>query len=201
MEQSTNLILASTSRFRKSLLENAGVAFQVSAPQIDERAISVPMEARGADPRTIASVLAAAKALDVSKNFPDAFVLGSDQTMALGSQMFHKPKNIDDARSQIATLQGKIHALHSAVAIVKNSEIIWSGLSSAHLTMRVLNDTQIDAYITKAGESVLWSVGAYQIESLGVTLFEHIDGDYFTIIGLPMLPLLEALRELEIINE
>ena len=195
-----HLILASTSRFRKSLMENAGLVFDICAPDIDERALSEPMEAKGEAPQQIAAALAAAKAMDVSRKKPGAFVIGCDQTMALGTRMFHKPKDLEEARSHIESLQGKTHSLHSDVAIVRNGELLWSAVYSAYLTMRVLTPANIDAYIEKAGEAVLWSVGAYQIESLGMTLFEKIEGDHFTIMGLPMLPLLAALRQLEIID-
>ena len=194
------LILASTSRYRKSLMENAGLVFAVHVPLIDEREISNPMEAMSEDPRKIAAALAAAKALDVSRKFPDAYVIGSDQTMALGTQMFHKPKDLVEAHTHIMTLQGKTHSLHSAVAIARNNDVVWADMASAHLTMRSLTPANVETYLERAGEAVLWSVGAYQIESLGVTLFDKIDGDYFTIVGLPILPLLAALRQLEIID-
>jgi len=164
------LILASTSRFRKSLMENAGLTFGVQAPQIDEREISGPMETTNEDPRKIAEALAAAKALDVSRKFPDAYVIGSDQTMALGSQMFHKPKDLDEAHAHIMSLQGKTHSLHSAVAIARNNAVVWDDIASAHLSMRSLTPANVKTYLERAGEAVLWSVGAYQIKSLGVTL-------------------------------
>lgn len=194
----TPLILASTSKFRKSLMENAGLTFTTVGPQIDEREISAPLEEAGADPKTIAQVLADAKAIDVSLRHPEAIVIGSDQTMALGNLMFHKPKNQTEARHHLTLLQGKTHSLHSAVSIAVNGMVEWQVVSTAHLTMRTLSTSDIDAYLRKAGDSILWSVGGYQIESIGITLFEKIDGDYFTILGLPILPLLSALRNLEI---
>ncbi|WP_377292495.1 Maf-like protein [Rhizobium sp. SG2393] len=188
------LILASSSPFRRTLLENAGVAFRWEAASIDERAIEEPLYRDGANPQDIALHLARAKAMDVASRHPATLVIGSDQTMSLGERVFHKPANRDEARSHLETLSGKTHQLNSAVALVKDGTVVFETVVSARLTVRNLSSAFIDAYLEKAGDRILKSVGAYQLEAEGVQLFDAIEGDYFTIVGLPLLPLLAALR-------
>jgi septum formation protein len=196
----TPLILASSSPFRRMLMENAGLHFQAIAADIDERAIEAPLERDGAGPDAVALVLAKAKAKEVSDRFPGSFVIGSDQTMSLGSQVFHKPKTMAEAESHLRSLSGKTHRLNSGIALALNGDIIWEHVSHAELTMRDLSADFIHRHLTRVGDKALSSVGAYQLEGEGIQLFSKIDGDYFTILGLPMLPLLEKLRELGAID-
>ena len=194
------LILASSSPFRRSLMENAGLRFEAVAAEIDERAIEAPLERQGATPDQVALVLAEAKALDVSSRFPGAVVLGSDQTMSLGERVYHKPKDRQEARENLLSLAGKTHQLNSAIVLARDSDILVRQVSHARLTMRPFTPEFIETYLDRVGETILKSVGGYQLEGEGIQLFSAIDGDYFTIVGLPMLPLLEHLRKLGVID-
>jgi septum formation protein len=186
------LILASQSRARQALLGNAGVSFEAVAADIDERAVQ---QSSGLSaPGEIAALLARAKAISVSSSRPGRFVIGADQTLALGTRLFSKPSSRAQAAEQLRALAGQRHELHSAVAVARDGEILFADAAIAHMTMRRLGDAEIDAYLDQAGEAVTTSVGAYQLEGLGVHLFEHIEGDHFTILGLPLLPLLAFLR-------
>jgi len=182
------------------LMENAGLTFSAIAADIDERAIEAPLERDGAGPDAVALVLAKAKAKEVSERFPGSLVIGSDQTMSLGSEVFHKPKDRADAANHLSRLSGKTHRLNSAIAFAKDGDILWEHVSHAELTMRDLSAEFIDRHLMRVGERALGSVGAYQLEGEGIQLFSRIDGDYFTILGLPMLPLLQKLRELGMID-
>jgi septum formation protein len=186
------LILASQSRARQELLFNAGIGFEAVAAEIDERAVqqSAGLTAPGA----IAALLAREKALSVSMQQPGKFVIGADQTLALGNRLFSKPAGRAQAAEQLRALAGHSHELHSAVAVVRDGKILFEGAGVARMTMRQLAEAQIDAYLAEAGEAVTSSVGAYQLEGLGVHLFERIEGDHFTILGLPLLQLLAFLR-------
>ena len=187
-----SLILASQSRARQSLLANAGIAFEAMPADIDERAVQ---QASGLTaPGDIAALLAREKALWVSSRQPGKYVIGADQTLALGDRLFSKPAGRAQAAEQLRALAGRVHELHSAVAVARDGEILFADISVARMTMRPLDDAGIDAYLDAAGEAVTSSVGAYQLEGLGVHLFERIEGDHFTILGLPLLPLLAFLR-------
>lgn len=196
----STLILASSSPFRRMLLQNAGLRFDAHPADIDERAIEAPLESRGASPDEVALILAKAKGNEVSSRFPGTLVVGSDQTMSLGERVFHKPRDMADAANHLAVLSGKTHRLNSAVSITRDGEVLWEHVSHAFLTMRELSADFISRHLERVGEKALSSVGAYQLEGEGIQLFEKIDGDYFTIIGLPMLPLLQKLRELGAID-
>lgn len=196
-----SLILASSSPFRRQLLDNAGLVFHAEAAKIDERAIEGRLQAEGADPQRVALVLAQAKAIEVSRRHADAFVIGSDQTMSLGDRVYHKPATLEEAREALLSLSGKTHYLNSGVALALDGNIIWGTVVPAAMTVRNLTPQAVDAYLARAGETVLQSVGSYQVEGEGIRLFERIDGDYFTIIGLPLLPLLQALRERGAVND
>ncbi len=186
------LILASQSRARQTLLANAGLSFEAMPAEIDEREIE---QASGlSTPGEIASHLARAKALWVSSRQPDRIVVGADQTLALGKRLFSKPAGRAQAADQLRILAGNGHELHSAAAVARDGKILFETVSVARMMMRQLNDTEIDAYLDEAGEAVTTSVGAYQLEGLGIHLFERIEGDHFTILGLPLLPLLAFLR-------
>jgi septum formation protein len=186
------LILASQSRARQMLLANAGLGCEAMAADIDERAIQQSSEL--AAPGDIASLLAREKALWVSSRKGGHYVTGADQTLALGDRLFNKPKDRGQAGDQLRALAGRRHELHSAVAVARDGEIVFADVAVARMTMRPLNETEIAAYLDAAGEAVMSSVGAYQLEGLGVHLFERIEGDHFTILGLPLLPLLAFLR-------
>lgn len=186
------LILASQSRARQTLLANAGIDFEAIPADIDERAVQ---QGSGLSaPVDIAALLAGEKALAVSVRLPGRFVVGADQTLALGEQLFSKPAGRAQAVEQLRALAGRSHDLHSAVAVARNGKILFSDVSAAQMTMRQLTGADIRAYLDHAGEAVTSSVGAYQLEGLGVHLFERIEGDHFTILGLPLLPLLAFLR-------
>jgi septum formation protein len=188
----TPLILASQSRARQALLANAGINFEAVSADIDERAIQQASSLTAPD--AIAKLLAREKALFVSMQRPGHFVVGSDQTLALGQRLFSKPAGRVQAAEQLSVLAGRSHELHSAVAVARDGKILFEAASLARMTMRPLGSSEIDAYLDQAGEAVTTSVGAYQLEGLGVHLFERIEGDHFTILGLPLLPLLAFLR-------
>jgi septum formation protein len=186
------LILASQSRARQALLANAGIAFEAIAADIDERALQ--SDSGLSAPGEIASLLAGEKALRVSSHHPDRIVVGADQTLALGKQLFSKPAGRVQAAQQLRALSGNSHDLHSAVAVARDGKILFAHVSIARMTMRELSGPQMRTYLDEAGEAVTTSVGAYQLEGLGIHLFERIEGDHFTILGLPLLPLLAFLR-------
>jgi septum formation protein len=186
------LILASQSRARQTLLANAGIAFEAVPADIDERAVQ--QASRLIAPGDIAALLAREKALYVSMRQPGQFVVGADQTLALGTQLFSKPAGRAQAAEQLRVLAGCSHELHSAVAVAREGKILFEAAAVARMTMRRLGEAEIDAYLDEAGDVVTASVGAYQMEGLGVHLFERIEGDHFTILGLPLLQLLAYLR-------
>ncbi|MFU0505101.1 Maf-like protein [Pseudaminobacter sp. NGMCC 1.201702] len=188
------IILASGSPFRKTLLANAGIAFTAIPATVDERALEAPLEGTGATPDDVASILAEAKALNVAESHGDALVIGCDQTLSLEGRIFHKPRDKEEARRHLLSLSGRTHQLNSAVVLVRGGETLWRHVSVAHLTMRHLEPAFIGRHLARVGDKALSSVGAYQIEGEGIQLFEKIDGDYFTIVGLPLLPLLAELR-------
>ncbi|KQV72964.1 Maf-like protein [Rhizobium sp. Root1220] len=194
------LLLASSSPFRRMLMENAGLVFDSEPAVIDERAIEAPLERDGATPDAVALVLAKAKAKEVSDRFAGHLVIGSDQTMSLADRTFHKPRDMADAGNHLRALSDKTHRLNSAVALARDGDIVWEHVSHAELTMRPLSDDFIHRHLNRVGAKALASVGAYQLEGEGLQLFSRIDGDYFTILGLPMLPLLQKLRELGAID-
>jgi septum formation protein len=187
------LILASASKSRARMLEAAGLSFIVEPPGLDEAAMRQAVSGE-LTPHDVAEVLARAKAEAVSDLARKAYVIGADQVLACGETVFAKPDGMEAARRQLLDLSGKTHTLHTAVAVATNGETIWAESTVATLTMRKLSPAFIGRYLAAAGEDVLSSVGAYQIESLGVQLFEAIDGDYFSILGLPLIPLLDTLR-------
>jgi septum formation protein len=188
------VVLATASRARISLLASAGVAFTPQPASIDERAIEAPLVAAGKSPAAIATALSEAKALAVSRRESDALVIGADQVLELDGRRWTKPRLIEEARTQLERLSGRTHALQTAMACAQDGTVIWHHLEIPRLTMRVLSQHHIDAYLTRVGERALESVGSYQIEREGIGLFERIDGDYFAILGLPLLPLLAFLR-------
>jgi septum formation protein len=186
------LILASQSRARQALLASAGIVFEAVPADIDERALQQASRLIG--PGDIAALLAREKALYVSMRQPGQFVVGADQTLALGTRLFSKPAGRSQAAEQLRALAGRNHELHSAVAVARDGKILFEAAAVARMTMRRLDEAEIDAYLDEAGDAVTSSVGAYQLEGLGVHLFERVEGDHFTILGLPLLQLLAFLR-------
>ncbi|MCT7667245.1 Maf-like protein [Shinella kummerowiae] len=194
------LILASQSPFRRMLMENAGLTFQTQAATIDERAAEAALAAHNPTPQTIAEALAIEKARDVARRNPGSLVIGSDQTLSLEGLVFHKPADMAEAKAHLMAMSGKTHSLNCGIALVRDGQTLWSHVSVANLTMRPLSEAFVERHLDRVGSRVLASVGAYQLEGEGVQLFERIDGDYFTILGLPLLPLLAKLRDLGAID-
>ncbi len=192
------LILASRSRARQMLLANAGIHFEAVPADIDERAVQLASGLSA--PGEIAALLAREKALFVSTRQPGKYVVGADQTLALENRLFSKPSGRAAAAEQLRDLAGRSHQLHSAVALARDGKILFEAVDIARMTMRQLGGAEIQTYLDEAGEAVTSSVGAYQLEGLGVHLFERIDGDHFTILGLPLLPLLAFLRSARLLG-
>lgn len=187
------LVLASSSQARRMLLANAGLTFDAMAAAIDERGIEDAMDA-DSSPTDVALELARRKALDVADRNAGALVIGCDQTMSLDTEVFHKAADLDVARRQLLRLSGKTHRLNSGVVLAQGDAVVWEHLSVAEMECRAFDADFVDRYLDRAGASVLSSVGGYQLEGLGIQLFSRISGDYFTILGLPLLPLLAQLR-------
>lgn len=187
------LVLASKSASRRVLLEAAGIPLVLDPAEINERAVEQSQTAQ-AGPKEVALLLAREKALATAARHPGRIVLGADQTLALGNRRFSKPPSLAAARDQLALMAGKTHELHSGAAVARDGRIVFEAVTTARLTMWALSPAFIDAYLAAAGDRVLTSVGAYQLEGLGIHLFEKIDGDHFTILGMPLLPLLAYFR-------
>lgn len=194
------LILASGSPFRLAMLKNAGVDVEAVPAKVDERALEAPLEDSGASPEDVATILAEAKATEVSERMPGALVLGCDQTLSLGDEVFHKPADMEGARRHLLALSGKTHQLNSAAVLARDGTVLWRHVGIANLTMRRLDPAFIGRHLARVGAKALSSVGAYQIEGEGIQLFEKVEGDHFTIVGLPLLPLLTELRSLGAID-
>jgi septum formation protein len=187
------LVLASRSVSRRQMLEAAGIPIEICIPNVDERAVETAAGTPPSPPDA-ALLLAREKAKAVSRLKPGRIVAGADQTLAFESQRLNKPDNVVRAREQLTMLAGKTHYLHSAIALVQDERILFDAVDTASLTLRELSGPFLDRYLDAAGDAVLSSVGAYQLERVGIHLFQRIDGNYFTILGLPLLPLLEFLR-------
>jgi septum formation protein len=194
------LILASGSPFRKAMLVNAGVDVEAVPADVDERALEGPLQDSGVSPEDVALVLAEAKATEVSERRPGALVLGCDQTLSLGDEVFHKPADMEGARRHLLALSGRTHQLNSAAVLVRDGKVLWRHVGIASMTMRKLDPAFIGRHLARVGAKALGSVGAYQIEGEGIQLFDKIEGDHFTIVGLPLLPLLAELRDLGAID-
>lgn len=189
----TPLLLASQSAIRLTLLRNAGLTVEPHPARIDEQALRAALQAEDATPRDIADALAEAKALKLAQRHPQALVLGCDQILAVGPHIFSKPETRDEARQQLVDLSGHTHQLLSALVLYDKGRPIWRHVDTARLTMRQASPEYLDAYLDRTWPEVGHSVGVYQLESEGIRLFSAIEGDYFTILGLPLLPLLNYL--------
>lgn len=190
---SRRLILASTSPIRLSLLRNAGLTVAAQAARVDEDTVRQSLQAESAKPRDIADALAEMKAAKVSSRLPEALVLGCDQVLDFRGEVFAKPDSIDAARQQLLAMRGQTHSLLSAAVLFEQGKPVWRHVGQARLTMRSFTDSYLDAYLARNWPAISHSVGGYMLESEGVRLFDRIDGDYFTILGLPLLPLLSYL--------
>ena len=189
-----NLILASGSASRRRMLDAVGLAFEVDVPRVDEEAAKASLRLKGLTPRDQADALAELKALSIS-NRRSGLVIGADQMLSVGQDVLDKPATMDEARAHLRVLSGKTHVLLTAVVVARDGEIIWRHMETPRLKMRTLSEDFIETYLSRAGEDVIKSVGAYQLENFGAHLFERVDGDYFSILGLPLLALLAFLRE------
>ena len=188
------LILASKSSGRRLVLGQTGIPFRVAPADVDERGIERRVRSEGGGPDAVVASLARAKALAVSSENPLSLVLGADQAASCEGRLFGKPEGLLEARRQLAFLAGRTHRLHSGLALARGGLLLFETVAHADLRMRPLGDAFLDAYLAGAGDAVLSCAGAYEVESLGVHLFSQITGDHWTIIGLPLLPLLDALR-------
>jgi septum formation protein len=186
------IILASQSPTRREMLRRVGIAFTAAKPSVDETLLK--QDAQSLVPAALALFLAERKATSVAHQNPNALVIGADQVLNLSGASFDKPDSRTTARRQLQTLAGQSHRLETAVCCARDTSVIWRHSAAATLTMRKLSDTEIDRYLDHVGDDALTSVGAYKLEGLGVQLFEKIEGDFFTILGLPLLPLLSFLR-------
>ena len=187
------IVLASKSSARRAVLDGAGVPYEAASADVDEDAVKVAMLAEGANPRDIADALAELKAIKVSRAGRQ-FVIGADQTLELEGALYDKAETVEGARARLQALRGKPHKLHSAVVVAKDGLPIWREVVTATLTMRGFSDAFLDGYLAAEGAAALGSVGCYRLEGQGVQLFSKIDGDYFTILGLPLMGLLDLLR-------
>jgi septum formation protein len=189
-----SLVLASGSPVRRTLLANAGLSFEVVPAGIDERAAERPLIDAGVAPAELALALAAVKASVVSGTRPHDLVIGADQVLDLEGERLTKPADMETARQQLLRLCGRTHQLHTAVACARAGEVQWRHVETASLAMRPLRPPEVGRYLARVGPAALESVGAYQLEGIGIQLFDSVDGDYFAILGLPLLPLLRYLR-------
>lgn len=191
------LLLASGSAARREMLEAAGIPLQVIRAPVDEGAIAATLLETRKTPAEIAVALAHAKAEAAARRHPDALLLAADQTLDHQGRLLMKPVDSEHARSQLLSLRGNTHLLHSAAVLRRGNTVLWAGIASASLRMRDFSEAFLDAYLHRMGPAVTTTVGGYQLEALGIHLFESIEGDHSTILGLPLIPVLHALRDLD----
>lgn len=189
------IVLASASRTRAALLQTAGIPFEAVPAHVDEDSVKQSLLAEGVEARGVADALAELKAVRVSGSQPAKLVLGADQVLAFQGELLSKTATIAEARAQFLRLRGRCHVLISAAALAREGAVIWRHVEESRLWMRDFSDDFLDFYLGFEGEAVLRSVGGYRLEGLGVQLFARLEGDYFSILGLPLLPLLTALRQ------
>jgi septum formation protein len=189
----TNIVLASTSAIRIHLLTSAGVPFEAQAPRVDETTIKDALLAEGVSPRDIADALAEAKAVRVSRRTP-GLVIGADQTLEFDGRLFDKAENVDEARTRLREMRGQAHKLHCGMVVARDGVPIWREVVTTTLRMRPFTDDYLEGYLERNAPGILASVGCYQLEGEGVQLFDRIEGDYFAILGLSLIPLLDLLR-------
>jgi len=188
------LVLATSSSIRQQILSDSGVLFQAETPRVDEASVKEALIADGQPPRNIADALADLKAQKIAMRHPDKLVLAMDQILVADGRIFDKPRDVAEARAHLKALSGQTHQLISAAVAYENNAPVWRSIKTAKLAMRPLSDAFLDSYLAQEGDAVLHSVGAYRLESIGAQLFTNIDGDYFTILGLPLLEILAFLR-------
>lgn len=191
-ERRERLILASKSAARRGMLEGAGVPFSVQVADVDEDAVKATHDP--ADAAGLAVELARVKALAVSRHDPEAWVLGADQTLAFGGGLVSKAASLDEARNRLKAMRGRAHQLHSGAALACNGQVVWSGVDTATMRVREFSDAFLEAYLATEGAGLLACVGSYRLEGMGSQLFEAVEGDYFTVLGLPLWPVLAELR-------
>lgn len=199
MVSGARLILASRSAARRAMLTGAGVAFSTEDSGVDEDAIKASLPDHAPD--QLALDLARAKALAVSRRDPEAWVLGSDQTLAFDGGMISKAASLNEVRGRLSTMRGRTHALHSAAALARGGTVVWSGVDTARMSMRAFSDAFLETYLRSEGEAALLAcVGAYRLEGMGAQLFDRVEGDYFTVLGMPLWPVLAELRRAGVIE-
>ena len=189
----TNVVLASTSAIRQAVLKGAGVAFEAVSPGVDEETVKASLVAEGVSPRDIADALAEAKAVKVSRRRP-GLVIGADQTLDLEGRLYDKAATVDEARERLREMRGKTHKLHCGMVVARDGTPIWREVVTTSLRMRPFTDDYLEGYLQRNAPGILSSVGCYQLEGEGVQLFDRIEGDYFAILGLSLIPLLDLLR-------
>lgn len=201
MSDAPRLVLASGSAARRQMMEQAGLSFEVQPASIDEAAVKAAfLQHKTCMPlQDLAIALAESKSLDVSRQQPDAWVIGSDQVLGLGEIILSKASHRDEAKQALLSLRGQTHHLHSGVALAKDGTIVWRHVETAKLTMRDFSDAWLERYLDAGGAALTNAVGGYHLEGLGLQLFETVEGDYFTILGMPLLPLLGELRRREVL--
>ena len=199
----TNLILASSSNIRGQLLRNAGLEFDIVPAGVDETELKKVMstETLSVKGDDLAEFLAEAKAIEVSQKHPQSLGIGADQTLQMGTTLYDKASDLSDARAKLLALRGNTHVLYSAVTCAKGGQVVWRYVDAAHLTMRNFSAEFLGKYLALLGDDLLTSVGGYKLESQGAQLFEKISGDYFTILGMPLLPLLHFLRSQDFLDQ